>query len=50
MASGTRSRVLRAIETQIRGYYIVIVINTNYYADGRQEEYVFYATSNKYKD
>jgi len=35
MASRTRSRVLRAIKSQTRGYYITTVTGTNYYADRR---------------
>ena len=50
MASGTKSKVLRAIKSQIRGHYITTVTGTNYYADRRQEEYIFYTTSSKHKD
>ena len=50
MASRTRSGVLRAVESRIRGYYIIIVIGANYYINRRQEEYIFYTTSSKYKD
>ena len=50
MASRTRSGVLRAVESRIRGYYIIIVMGTNYHADGRREEYIFYTTSGEHKD
>ena len=49
-ASRTGTGVLRAIESRIRGYYIIIVIGANYYADRRREEHIFYTTSGKYKD
>ena len=50
MASGTRSGVLGAIESQIRGHYIIIVMGANYYVDRRREEYIFYTASGKHKD
>ena len=50
MASRTKSRVLRAIESRTRGYYITIVTGANYYADKRWEEHIFYTTSGKHED
>jgi len=50
MASRTKSGVLRAIESQIGGHYIIIAIGANYYADKRREGYIFYTTSSKHKN
>ena len=49
-AGGTGSGVSGAAESRIGGHYATTVTGANYHADGRREEYIFYAASSEYKD